>query len=252
MYEHFKGDEVFVKKILEYQEQALTKQRLICTKFLNPHHQLIVNSVIGNNTELKVVAQGGIVNSENKKMIIAPNFYEIEDDDFSITLVKIRYASHYDTLKHSDVLGALMSLGVKRELFGDIVEKQGDFYLALDTNIYEYVKDTLVKIKRSKIMVTSSDEVIENIQEYTSKNFIVSSLRLDKVVSAFYHVSRSKAGEYIQSGFVKVNHKVVVEMHYLCNNRDIISLKKHGRVVFVNTTRKTKSDNYVIEGYFYQ
>ena len=44
-----------------------------------------------------------------------------------------------------------MSLGIKRELFGDIVEKDKDFYLAVDRHIYEYLKDHLSMIKRSKV-----------------------------------------------------------------------------------------------------
>ena len=44
-----------------------------------------------------------------------------------------------------------MSLGIKRELFGDIVEKDKGFYLAVDRHIYEYLKDHLSMIKRSKV-----------------------------------------------------------------------------------------------------
>ena len=93
-----------------------------------------------------------------------------------------------------------MSLGIKRELFGDIVEKDKDFYLAVDRHIYEYLKD---------------------------------------------HLS-------IRAGHVKVNHKPVEQINYLCNNKDIISFKKHGRVVFVDCNKQTRSDNYVVEGYFYK
>lgn len=252
MYEHFKGEEVFVKKVLEYIDQVTYKQRCICTKFLNPYHRSIIKSIIGNNEDVIILEEGGIIDSENKKVVIAPSFYQIEKEDFNITLVKIGYAKHFDTLRHQDILGALMSLGVKRELFGDIVEEEDDFYVAMDSNVYDYVKDNLNKIKRSKVYLSSSDKEVGNIQEYVVKSFIVSSLRLDKIVASFYKVARNKAVEYIQSGFVKVNHKEVVEIHYLCNNSDIISLKRHGRVLFKNTGRITKSNNYVVEGYFYK
>lgn len=252
MYEHFKGEEVFVKKVLEYVDQAIYRQRCICTKFLNPYHRSIVKSIVGNNEELVVLEEGLIEGSESKKVIIAPSFYQIRKEDFSIVLVKIGYAKHFDTLQHKDVLGALMSLGVKRELFGDIVEHQDDFYLAIDEAMYPFVKENITKIKRSKVHISRSDEIVSNVQEYAIKSFIVSSVRLDKVVASFYKIPRNKAVEYIQSGFVKVNHKEVVEIHYLCNNKDIISLKRHGRVLFMNTGRITKSDNYVVEGYFYK
>lgn len=252
MLEHFKGEEVFVKKVLEYRDQALYKQRLILTKFLNPYHQSIVYSIIGNNEDLIVKEAGGMDNSEMKRMIIAPAFYEIEDQDFEIALLKIKYAQSFGKLTHRDILGALMSLGVKRELFGDIYEYQDDFYVAMDQKIYEYVKDNLTKIKRSKVKTSLSDEKIIIEHQYVIKTFIVSSLRLDKVVATIYGLPRSKAVSYIRSGFVKVNHKEVEEINYLCNNSDIISLRRHGRVKFVDTKRLTKQNNHVVEGYFYK
>lgn len=251
MYEHFKGEEVFVNKVLEYKEQALYKQKLIITPFLSPYHQYIVRSCIPNSEDLQVQEEGGLVNSESKRMIIAPTFYQIDQTDFAIEVVKISYASQFDTLKHSDILGGLMSLGIKRDRFGDIIESEGCFYVAVDAKIYSYLKQHLTKIKRSKIHLQSTVDKIEALQQFKIQTYIVSSLRLDKVVSTFYKISRAKAVHYIQAGFVKVNHKVVVEIHYLCNNMDILSLKKHGRIRFINTCRRTKSDNYVVEGHRY-
>ncbi|WP_294579935.1 RNA-binding protein [uncultured Thomasclavelia sp.] len=252
MLEHFKGEEVFVKKVLEYKDQALYKQRLVLTKFLNPYHQSIIHSIIGNQDDLIVKASGGMANCEMQRVIIAPSFYILEDSDFEIALMKITYAKAFGKLSHRDVLGALMSVGVKRELFGDIYEYEDDFYVAIDKKIYEYVKDNLTKIKRSKVKITLSDETIAIEHHYSVKTFIVSSFRLDKVIATLYGIPRSKAASYIRSGFVKVNHKEVEEINYLCNNSDIISLRRHGRVKFVDTKRLTKQNNHVVEGYFYQ
>lgn len=252
MLEHFKGEEVFVKKVLDYKDQVEYKQRLILTPFYNPYYQSIVRSVIGHNGDIQILDSGGFDNSENKRMIIAPSFYEIEDDDFSIVVVKIIYAKNFEKITHRDVLGALMSLGMKRELFGDIVERDKDFYLALDKNVYEYLKDNLTSIKRSKVKFQICNEKIEVKNQYMIKEFIVSSFRLDKIISSFYKISRQKAADFIRAGHVKVNHKSVEQINYLCNNSDIISFKGHGRVMFVDCHKQTRSQNYVVEGYFYK
>lgn len=252
MFEHFKGEEVFVKKVLDYLDQVQYKQRLILTQFLDPYHQSIVKSVIGHQDEVQVLENGGFIHSESQRMIIAPYFYEIEKEDFEIVVCKIVYAKNFEKLTHRDILGALMSLGIKRELFGDIVEKDKDFYLAVDRPIYEYLKDHLSMIKRSKVKFVEWDEEIEVKNDYLVKSFIVSSFRLDKIISSFYKISRQKAAEFIRAGHVKVNHKPVEQINYLCNNKDIISFKKHGRVMFVDCNKQTRSDNYVVEGYFYK
>ena len=206
MFEHFKGEEVFVKKVLDYLDQVQYKQRLILTQFLDPYHQSIVKSVIGHQDEVQVLENGGFIHSESQRMIIAPY----------------------------------------------IVEKDKDFYLAVDRHIYEYLKDHLSMIKRSKVKFVEWDEEIEVKNDYLVKSFIVSSFRLDKIISSFYKISRQKAAEFIRAGHVKVNHKPVEQINYLCNNKDIISFKKHGRVMFVDCNKQTRSDNYVVEGYFYK
>ena len=119
-------------------------------------------------------------------------------------------------------------------------------------DIYEYLKDHLSMIKRSKVKFVEWDEEIEVKNDYLVKSFIVSSFRLDKIISSFYKISRQKAAEFIRAGHVKVNHKPVEQINYLCNNKDIISFKKHGRVMFVDCNKQTRSDNYVVEGYFYK
>lgn len=252
MYEHFKGEEVFVKKMLEYKDQALFKQRLILTKFLNPYHCFIATSVIGSNSELQVLTFGGYSDAESKRVIIAPSFYEILPTDFEVTVLKLTYAKQFDTIKHKDILGALMNLGIKRELFGDIVFDGEYFYLVLDTKIANYVVDNLHQVKRSKIKLSIYNGEITMMREYNKKTFIVSSLRLDKIIGSFYKISRSKASSAISSGLVKVNHKIVEDVSYLCNNRDTISFKKHGRVIFIDCNRTTKQDNHVVEGWFYK
>ena len=102
MLEHFKGDEEFVSKILDYKDQALYSQRMILTQFLDPHQQSIVESVIGH--ELKVEADGGFDGAENKRVLIAPDFYEFEPEDFKVTVFKVDYNDTFGKLKHSDTL----------------------------------------------------------------------------------------------------------------------------------------------------
>ncbi len=252
MYEHFKGEEQFVKTALAYVDQVLYKQTLICTKFLNPHHQKIITSIVGKNTDVQLIFEGGIEDAENKKCILAPSYFEIENQDFEVSVIKINYPKQFEKITHKDILGAMMSLGVKRELFGDIVQVEDDFYIALDSGMYQYVSENCKKIKRATVRFQEVTEVVKRNQQYSIKTIIVSSMRLDKIVASLYKLSRAKAATFIQAGHVKVNHKIVVETSYLCNNSDVISLKRYGRVLLHNTERKTKADNYVIEGHYYR
>ena len=41
-----------------------------------------------------------------------------------------------------------------------------------------------------------------------------------------------KAQDFIRAGYVKVNHIVLDESSYLCNNNSVISIRGHGRFHF--------------------
>lgn len=250
MLEHYKGDEIFVKKILDYKQQALHNQRMILTPFLNPHEQDIVYKVIGTD-EVKVLNYGGFLNAENKRMIICPEFYEVINDDYQVVIAEVVYNQQFGVLKHKDILGALMNIGIKRDCIGDI-DDGSDIYFTCTKQTFPFIVDNLKQIKKSKIKIRQVYQELEIQHQYTSKTFFLSSMRLDKVVSTFYKISRQAASESIRAGFVKVNHKVVEEVNFLCHNNDIISFKRHGRVKIVDEERTTKQGNFVVMGYFYK
>lgn len=250
MLEHFKGDEIFVKKILDYQNQAYNHQRMILTPFLNPHEQDVVHKIIGHH-DLQVKSYGGFINAESQRMIICPDFYELENDDFEIIVVEVVYNQQFGKLQHKDVLGALMNLGIKRECIGDIYD-DSHIYFTCTSQTYPYIQSHLKQIKKSKVKLREVTEKIEMIHQYTTHTFFLSSLRLDKVISTIFKVSRQVASEAIRAGFVKVNHKEVEEVSFLCHNNDMISFKRHGRVKIVDEERTTKQGNFVVKGYFYK
>lgn len=250
MLEHFKGDEIFVKKILDYRTQAIDHQRMILTPFLNPHEQDIVHKVIGHQ-EVTVHSYGGFINAENQRMIICPDFYEINSDDYQIVIAEVIYNQQFGTLQHKDVLGALMNLGIKRDCIGDIYD-ESRLLFTCTKQTFPYIQDNLKQIKKSKVHLKMIDEKIEIHHQYTTKTFFLSSLRLDKVVSTIYKIPRQLASESIRAGNVKVNHKEVEEVSFLCHNNDMISFKRHGRVKIVDEDRQTKQGNHVVTGYFYK
>ena len=98
------------------------------------------------------------------------------------------------------------------------------------------------------------EELRSRITPLTKKEqyYKVSSLRLDKMVAALFGISRNKAVDAIHGQYVKLNYKVIEDISKICDNNAIISLRHHGRVKIFITDRRTKQDNYVIEGQYYR
>ncbi len=251
IFEHFKGEETFVKKMLEEKKRVLDTGMAYLSPFLDPRKQAILSSLIGKDPDFILSFDGLIEGAEAKRALLSPYYLLPEPSQFQMVLVKVIYPKKYVSLSHRDILGALMHAGIKRDIIGDIFVDE-DIYFVCDAKMFDYLSMTLTQVGRTKISLVLSDRQIKKVQEYRVETFFIPSFRLDVIVSSFYRLSRKKAADAIRAGFVKVNHKVVVESHFLCNNKDTISVRGFGRVQIVDTFRKTKQHNEVVEGYFYK
>ena len=228
-------------------EQCERKKRRILTPFFSPDQISICEQILGKQVYYKI--DGGYDGAERCRIAILP--YE-EDADMKITCLKATYSSQFATLSHRDLLGALLNLGLERETLGDLLVKDNAIYIFGDSEIEHYIVCNLTKIKRCSVHFQPYYEKIEYTQNIIYKNLIVSSLRLDVLVSALVNVSRKKAQDFIRAGYVKVNHIVLDESSYLCNNNSVISIRGHGRFHFKEVIKRTKKDHLVIETGKYQ
>ena len=229
--EHFKGDEVFCRQIMDIKERVEEQYFSQITSFLNPHQQDIVSSLIGKHQGVSVMFDGGFDNAEMKRAIIYPSGFEISHEDFEIAVLSVRYPGKFVNISHRDVLGALMNLGLKRELYGDIIINEDYAYFAC---------------------VSLIKERLERKQDYKIVQMSVASFRLDLIISEAFRISRSEASKFINGNFVKVNYKEVVQTNYLCHNMDIISLRRYGRIKLIDLNKINRKQKHVIEVWFYK
>ena len=70
----------------------------------------------------------------------------------------------------------------------------------------------------------------------------MSSLRLDTLVAASYHLSRVVAKQMIESGQVRLNWIVVEKPNSLITINDIVSVHHYGRFQLKGLDGRTKKD----------
>ncbi len=250
--EHFIGDEALYTRVLSIKEQVLKQNMWYLFSFMNPHEVDVIKRIIGKKDGLVVLVDGGFDDSEMTRVIITPDFYEIEKNDFQISIYEISYPSKFVKIGHRDVLGALMSLGLKRQSYGDIIFEDNHAYFAVDASMDLYIETHLQFISTGGIRLKKINKRLKRKQEYQIKTFSVPSFRLDAIISELFQISRSQAKKYIESGFVKVNYKEVEQSHFLCHNNDVISLRRYGRVLIHDLEKQNRKGKYLIEGCFYQ
>ena len=250
--EHFKGDEVFCRQIMDIKERVEENYMMQVTPFLNPHQQMIVSSLIGKHQGVKVSFDGGFDNAEMQRAVIYPDVFEVTNEDYEVAVLSVRYPGKFVKISHRDVLGALMNLGLKRELYGDIIVQEDYAYFACDEKMADYLIQNLNMVGRGSVKVKRVSTRIEHKQDYQVVQHSIASFRLDLIIAEAFNLSRSEASQYIQGNFVKVNYKEVVQTNYLCHNMDIISVRRHGRIKIVDLKKLNRKQKHVIEVWFYK
>ncbi|SET30705.1 RNA-binding protein YlmH, contains S4-like domain [Oceanobacillus limi] len=246
IYQHFRKDEHdFIDQVLSWKEEVERSYQRKITDFLDPREQQIVEMIIGTSNEDVIVKQfGGGSYSERKRVIIAPYYEEIEKDDFQLCLLQASYPEKFIRLSHRDVMGAFLSLGMKRKKLGDIVVKDGIIQLITSADIALYVSTNLTSIKKASLQLEEIplDSLTENKPDWKETEQTVSSLRLDNVLKEIYNISRKVAQEFIQKKYVKVNYKLVEDGKFILQEDDLISLRGKGRSKLLKVNGYTKKE----------
>jgi len=249
IYNHFRPEErVLVERCFEWAEWAEERSQTTVTNFLDPREQKVLQSIINSHQGIKVNFFGGFDDAERKRAIITPEYLEVSQDDFHVTLLSILTPSKAK-LKHRDVLGSLLGLGVKREKFGDILLNEGTCQLLVASEVAGFVDLHLHQVNKFEVRVESLplEQLEASIEKWKVWNTTVSSLRLDVILSEILPLSRSKATPLIKSGKVKVNWKIVEQPSLTLEEGDILSIKGFGRFLFSKIDGTTKKQRYIVE-----
>ena len=174
------------------------------------------------NKDFKVETNGFFEDAE-RRMISFNNIYE---NPFPMKLIKIQNTSKFSNLTHRDFLGGILSLGIERNKIGDLLVDKNICYVPVYEEIEKFIINNIDKISR----VVCSAEVIETFELLPKVNFkeeiiLVSSLRIDGVVSRITNVSRSKSTAMIEQGQVLINYVKIKDKSYELKGKEKITIR---------------------------
>lgn len=237
-----KEEKILEKRFLELANITYQKEIPLFTEFLTLYEQNIFLSLKTKLPPIYTVFDGGYPLAE-RKMIC---FYPDKDINYSSPPIKIIElspvnAKFSDVLTHRDYLGALMNLGIERDVLGDIVFDETSTFLFCKENMAEYIIENLIFVKHTSI---SCKEVELTYREFSIKyeeiKGSVASTRLDSVLSLAFSGSRSKLSAYIEGKKVFVNSRLIESNSYMLKDEDVVSVKGLGKFIFKETVGLTK------------
>lgn len=210
------------------------------TDFLNPDEQLILNKMCLSE-RLYFRSYGGNGEFERAVCVVSNDEYE---DEFPIEVLKITGNFKFEKLTHRDYLGAILSLGIKREKIGDINVFEDGCEVWIFEEMGSYVEANLDKIKHTgiKIQVIDKLDARQSNQKFKEIRINVPSMRLDCIVAALTGVSRNEAVNAVKKGNVKVDYIIIDEPSEKVNDDQLISIRGYGRYRVNGLLGKTKNE----------
>lgn len=247
IYQHFRPEEKeYIDQVLNWRDYVERTYAPKLTDFLDPREQFIMKSLIGEHADIHCDFFGGFAGAERKRALLLPEYLDSNQQDFDICLFEIEYPSKFVELKHPQVLGSLMSLGLKRSKFGDILIEEGRIQFLACQDVSNYCLAQVRSIGKSKVQLKQLDlkEAVRAAVRCEEEEITVSSLRLDTAVSGFHHLSRQKSQALIGQGLVKVNWTLIENSAFECREGDLISVRGFGRVKILAISGRTKKDKW--------
>ena len=225
-----------------YEDVELCKkiQYPIYTKMFFPPEVWNTLETIKNALGIEVESKGVTQESEKRVILIKPVDHGEWYEDYPFTYFKITGGSKFKELEHRHFLAAIMGLGIKREMLGDLIVRDGMCYGVIFSDLYNFLENNLTVI--GKIGVTVSETEGKDIpeMEFEEGVYLVSSLRLDSIVAAVTEKSRSTATELIKEGAVSVNYSVKREKDLSIKEGDVITVRRKGKFLFEEVTGASK------------
>ncbi|WP_042471726.1 YlmH family RNA-binding protein [Bacillus ndiopicus] len=244
--QHFRKDEQpFIEQVIGWQREVEDRYAPKLTDFLDPRQRFIVTAVVGHADDLQVKATGLFDAAERERIMIAPSYFDATIEDFQITVFRVNYPAKFVQLKHPDVLGALLSLGIDRSKFGDIRVADSTIQFAVASEVADYVRTNLTSIGKVKVHVEETDgqtPLIQLEEQWVEQLILISSMRLDVVIATVLNVSRQKSQSLVTAGRVKINWTVRENVSFELQEGDIVSVRGFGRFKLLMTEGRTKKD----------
>ncbi len=198
---------------------------------------------------VKTTLWGGYESAERVVACFGERVFLEDYNDFPIKSILIKPINQKfaDNLTHRDFLGSIMGLGVRREMLGDIIINENCGYLFCIDTIADFIVDNLTKVKHTTVKCEITNEIPQNAIPIPEKiEVIVSSQRLDVIVSAIYKMSRSQVIPLFNAEKIFVNGVSKTSSSTNVKTGDKISVRGYGRFIYNGVLRHTKKDRLVI------
>ncbi|MBR5448206.1 MAG: hypothetical protein IKV40_07260 [Clostridia bacterium] len=268
-----KNDNILYAKACDLCETALKREyEFNYSRFLTPAEQIIYYTAIREEYPLllqRCYFFGGALQADRRVCVMVPSYIEgtgissvaelfseerekqlqdvtaayAPDESFGITPLSVT-GSGFTEFAHRHYMGSILSLGIEREVIGDIavVGKCSAMVFACES-IAPFICDSLIKMGRDSVRceAISIPEGFKVPHEFKQMVLVAASDRVDSIVASITNLSRTDAKEYCLTGLVEINYVTVTEADKRLSPGDKISVRGYGKYIIDAFTGETRS-----------
>ncbi len=253
---------LLISKIEDKARQCSENSMMTNSDFLDMHQKSAVATAKIPYSDVKMIFYGGFEGAERTVAVMLPDYIEAEKteelfahfdacpDDDPLTIIEVKKDKFSPALSHRDYLGALMGLGIRREMTGDIIVTESGCKMAVLSKIAPFILENLDKAGRGTLTAkaVSPSSARQGAQAVgVPDSFTVSSMRLDSIVKNAFRLSREAASDAIESGVVFVNDLECTKSDKKISAGDKIVFRRKGRIIVENCGGFSKKGRIIVE-----
>lgn len=250
LYQHFRPNEKdYIDLAVDWVRRVSDTYAPYLTSFLDPRQAYILATIVAQYPDLQVSYWGGHPGAERQRGLIYPDYLPTHELSYDIAGFEIDYPHKFNKLSHGQIMGSILGTGIKRDKLGDIISDSGRWQFFIDQGLSDFITIQVDRVGSSPVRLYSLDQsdIIDNQEDWTVDQVIVSSLRLDSFIASCLNLARSKAKSLVDQDRVKLNFGQVDQAGLILEEEDMVSVRGFGRLQFLRAVKQTKKDKVLIE-----
>ncbi|MCI5495347.1 MAG: YlmH/Sll1252 family protein [Eubacterium sp.] len=237
------------ERLKDLAEVSFSQGRYTFTHFLSLAEQDEFYTIEPELRYAGITVSGGCDGTE-RQMIRFGNPEEFGyEEAFPISCIHCRpmAAKFAEKCNHRDVLGALMHLGIEREVVGDIWVMEKESYFFCLASMKDFICDNLTKIRHTNVVCEEMQEIPQAIKPVLKREeLVLTSPRCDAVVAKVFSLSRSKVIPLFREKKIFVGGRVYENNSGILKEDDVVSVRGYGKIIYRGVLRETKKGRYTI------
>lgn len=231
-----KEDKIILRNVLDKYNKYVNDGISTYSNFLNSRQlNIVTNYLNSKKIEYSVYPEYSFI---EKKIIVFGDYLNY------ITYYKVKIDN---TITHSNILGTLFSLGLNDDMIGDIFVENDYFYLTSLSRMDNFLHQEFIRVKNKSIKLEKVDSIILEKEHFKSIEILVSSYRLDNIVSKITNNSRSIIDKMIIDKDITLNYHEIKSSSINLVKDDILSIRRYGKYKIGDNKGMTKKNKFILE-----